>query len=342
MSRARVSTPSAGSTSRQIAPIVLTFVGLTLTGCGGASQYVDTEITYWGQFQRAEGGPLVAGVNRLPAPVREGFCYRVIIASQGEGESQLAFQSEIDRDSVGFPIHRIQPRSGAQAGASLAVFGFCSQGSGTIQLRATIPGDGHGILLEAPFGALDPSQGPDVQAARQWIAGQAQRRSQEEQRRRQEDLQRRMVEFAESVTPQMRQQLDAVLRERGRYTDTLITEIRAGTQMEEALILEPDRCYVFAVVGYETTEINANVMFSRIRNATERSDLGDGISYTVCTAPHGPIQEVNFTIEARVPPNAPHPPVFGARVAFRRPSTNERRAADLEWLRNDPEARIEE
>lgn len=317
-------------------------IALSIAGCAGPSKYVEAEINQWTQFRRVEGGPLGPGSNRLPAPVRQGHCYRVVLASQG-GMPQLTYQSEMDRDAVGFPIQPIEARSGTQGGAaSLAVFGFCSQGSGTIQLRANLPANGHGVLLEAPFSSLSPTAGPDVAAAAQWLAGQQQRRTHEQRQRREQELQRRMNEFAESVSGEVRRALEVLIQSRGRYTDTILGEVRAGTQMQEALILEPNRCYIFAVVGYESTRVNANVMFTRIRNATERSDEGGGITYTVCTAPHGPIQEVNFSVEAMVPQGARHPPVFGVKIAYRRPTREERRAADLEWLRNDPEARIED
>jgi hypothetical protein len=65
------------------------------------------------------------------------------------------------------------------------------------------------------------------------------------------------------------------------------------------------------------------------------------VTYTVCTAPSGPVQEVTFSVGASVSAGAAHPPVYAVRVAHRTPSSAERRDADDEWLRNDPEARAE-
>lgn len=320
--------------------VVIVVSVLIVAGCGGAVQLVSDEAAAWGQYTQVQSGDLGPGVNQLPAPLRQGYCYRVIIAADGSTPPQLAFQSEMDRDTAGFQIQQIQARTNTQGG-SLAIFGFCSQNSGTVQLRANLPGAGHGALLEASFTSLHPSIGPDVAAAAQWLVQQRQVQVQRQAERQREEIQERMTQFALEVSVDVRAQLDTIVRNRGRYTDNIIDEVRAGTQLQEALILEPDRCYLFVAVGYQTTEIRSNVLFTRIRNATERIDDGGGITYSVCTAPSGPVQEVNFTVEARVQPNAPHPPVFGVRVINRRPSSTERRAADLEWLRNDPEARLE-
>jgi hypothetical protein len=310
-------------------------------GCGGAVQIVTAEAGAWGQYQQVMSGDLGPGVNQLPAPLKQGHCYRVIIAAEGSAPSQLAFLSEMDRDTSGFQIQPVPARTSTAGGATISMFGFCSQNSGTVQLRATLPGPGHGTLLEAQFSSLDPSLGPDVAAAHQWLAQQRQVQVQRQADRQREQLQQRMEQFAQEVSGDVRAQLDTIVRNRGRYTDMVLDEVRAGTRMQEALILEPDRCYLFVVVGYQTTEVQANVLFSRIRNATERVDDGGGITYAVCTAPSGPVQEVNFSVEARAQPTAPHPPVYGVRIINRRPSSTERRAADLEWLRNDPEARLE-
>lgn len=314
---------------------------LIATGCGGAMQQVQDEAVFYNQYTQVVGGELNAGMNQLPAPLRQGYCYRVIISAEGTEPATISFQSEMDRDSVGFQIQRLESRTNPQATTMIAVYGFCSQGSGTIQIRAILPGAGYGALYEASFNSLDPSLGPDIAAATQWLAQQRQRQAQILAQRQAQSLQQRMDEFAERVSGEVRGRIDAVLRSAGRYGENILDEVRAGTQMQEALILEPDRCYLFVVVPYQTTAIQANVLFSRIRNATERVDAGGAITYAVCTAPSGPIQEVNFAIQATVAQNSQHPPIFGVRVAHRRPSSTERREADLEWLRNDPEATLE-
>jgi len=310
-------------------------------GCGGPQRHVGDEAIFYNQYTQVIAGPLTQGVNQLPAPLRQGYCYRVIISAEGTTPAQISFQSEMDRDAVGFQIQRVDSRTNPQSTAQLVVYGFCSQGTGTIQIRANLPGPGYGALYEASFNSLDPSLGADIAAATQWLAQQRQRQAQIVAQRQAQNLQQRMDEFAERVSGEVRGSLDAAVRSRGRYGENILDEVRAGTQMQEALILEPDRCYLFVVVPYQTTEIQANVLFTRIRNATERSDEGGAITYAVCTAPSGPIQEVNFSIQARANQNAPHPPIYGVRVVHRRPSSAERREADLEWLRNDPEATLE-
>jgi hypothetical protein len=312
------------------------------SGCASASSYVSTEASYWGSFTKVTEGPLQPGINTLPAPVRQAHCYRVILASTGgQGVPLMRFQGEIDSDSVGFPIMNIPIRGQAPGDGSLAVYGFCSQGDGTVQLQTNMPGDGYGALYEAPFGSLDASQGPDVSAVAQWLARrqqeEAQHRAQAEQAAR-EAAQR---QFAETAGPQLHERIAGIARARGRYTTTILDEVRSIAESHEALVLEPGLCYFFGVLPYESTEVLADLTFARIRNAASRTDTEGAVTYTVCAAPHGPVQEVTLAILARTQPGAPNPPTFVVYVANRAGSSTERHAADEEWLTNDPEARIE-
>jgi hypothetical protein len=232
------------------------------------------------------------------------------------------------------------PSRGATPGnGALRIYGFCSQGTGTVQLLANLPTRGHAAMFEAPYDNLDASQGPDVARVQQWIVErqqqEAQRRAQEAARQRAETIQR----FAQSVSAELRSRIDEIIRPMGRYSTNIIDEVRSGPEMQEALVLEPGLCYVFGVLPHPNTQVRADLSFSRIRNAAQRADSNGAILYTVCAAPHGPVQEVNFVVQSRSVPNAPTPPAYIVRVANRAASTTERREADLEWLRNDPEAR---
>lgn len=329
--------------SARIVPVlaVVAVLAIAVTGCASASSYVTTEASYWGAFTKVVEGPLQAGINTLPAPIRERHCYRVILASTGgQGQPLLRFQGEIDSDSVGFPILPVPIRGQAPGDGSIAVYGFCSQGSGTVQLQTNMPGPGHGALYEAAYASLDASQGPDVTAVAQWLA----RRQQEEAARRAE-AQRLAAEearrqFAENTAPVLRERIAGIARNRGRYTTTILDEVRSTAESREELVLEPGLCYFFGVLPYENTQVIADLTFARIRNAASRTDTEGAVTYTVCAAPHGPVQEVTLAIAARTTPGAPNPPTFAVYVANRAASSSERRAADQEWLANDPEARI--
>jgi hypothetical protein len=317
-------------------------VAAAVSGCASASAYVSTEASYWGAFTKVVEGPLQPGINSLPASIRERHCYRVILASTGgQGQPLLRFQGEIDSDSVGFPILPVPIRGQAPGDGSIAVYGFCSQGSGTVQLQTNMPGPGFGALYEAAYGSLDASQGPDVTAVAQWLA-----RRQQEEAARQAEAQRQAAEaarrqFAETTAPALRERIATIARNRGRYTTTILDEVRSVPESREALVLEPGLCYFFGVLPYDNTQVMADLTFARIRNAASRTDTEGAITYTVCAAPHGPVQEVALAIMARTPPGAPNPPTFAVYVANRAGSSTERRAADQEWLANDPEARIE-
>jgi muconolactone delta-isomerase len=327
---------AAGAVAPAVAAIALF---LASAGCGGALSYVEAEANHWGAFTKVLDGALAQGVSALPAPVREHHCYRVILATTSTVVPGLRFRGEIDSDSVGFPLMAIERRGGEQGGA-VAVYGFCSAGTGTIQLQANLGAAGHGALYEAPYASLDPAQGPDVAAVREWLG----RREREEASRRatEAEAQRRaaMEEFARTAGPELQGRLQSLLRRTGRYSTSTLDEVRSVPEMREALVLEPGLCYVFAILPYENTEVLVDVLFARIRNATERADLEGAITYSVCTAPSGPVQECSFNVRARVPPDSPTPPTFAVAVSSRPASSTERRAADREWVANDPEARI--
>jgi hypothetical protein len=312
------------------------------SGCASASSFVSAEAVYWGSFTKVIEGPLQPGINTLPAPIRETYCYRVILASTGgEGVPLLRFQGEIDSDSVGFPVLTMPIRGQAPEGGSIAVYGFCSQGSGTVQLQTNMPGDGFGAMYEAPFAALDASQGPDVAAVAQWLVRRQQELAQRRAQQEREAREAAMRQFAETAGPQLRERIAGIARNRGRYTTTILDEVRSVAESREALVLEPGLCYFLGVLPYQNTEVLADLTFARIRNAAARTDTEGAITYTVCAAPHGPVQEVTLAIQARTQPGAPNPPTFAIYVTNRAGSSTERRAADQEWLANDPEARIE-
>lgn len=335
--------PSRMTLSLALTTITIVMVSSVMSGCAITASYVEAEATYWGAFAQVIDGPLQPGINQLPASVRQGYCYRVIVASEGtEGAPQLRFAGSIDADSVGFPIMSIPSRGVAPGNGSLAIFGFCSQGTGTVQLLANLPTRGHASMFEASYNGLDQSHGPDVAAVQQWMVRrqqqEVQRRAQQQQRQRTEAMQR----FAQSVSDELRGRLEGAIRPMGRFTTNIIDEVRSSPEMNESLVLEQGLCYVFGVLPHQNTQVRADVSFSRIRNVAQRSDAEGAILYSVCTAPSGPIQEANFVVQSRVAPGSPTPPAFAVRVANRSASAAERRAADLEWLRNDPEARVDQ
>lgn len=335
--------PARVLSSLVIATFAVLMLSSVVTGCAITASYVEAESTFWAAFTKVIDGPLQPGVNQLPTSVRQGYCYRVIIASEGtEGAPELRFAGSIDADSVGFPIMSIPSRGVAPGNGSLAIFGFCSQGTGTVQLLANLPTRGHAAMFEASYNGLDPSHGPDVAAVQQWMVRrqqeEAQQRAQQQQRQRAEAMQR----FAQSVSDELRGRIDEIIRPMGRYTNSIIDEVRSTAEMRESLILEPGLCYVFGVLPHQSTQVRADVSFSRIRNAAQRADSNGAILYSVCTAPSGPVQETNFVVQSRVAPGSPTPPAFAVRVATRAASAAERRAADLEWLRTDPEARTDQ
>lgn len=312
----------------------------TAPGCASVASSVEVEAGQWGAFHLVQGGELGAGQTVLPAPLNEGYCYRVIIAVPGQSVPSLRYQGEIDAQSVGFPLRAIDRRSAPSGSETTAVYGFCTQGTGTIQLVADLPVAGYGALYEAPFSSLDPSHGQDVVDARAWLA---EREGRLAERRAREEAERRaaaVAQFADSIRPELSGRVDALVELRGRYRDVVFDEVRSGVDTSESLVLEPGRCYLFAVVPHGATTVEVDVRFSRIRNAAERNDEG-GITYSVCTAPSGPVQEVTLVVNATVPAGSTVPPAYAARVAHRVESSAERRAADAEWVRMDPEARIE-
>ncbi len=326
----------------KVAPRVLMVVAwFASTGCAATAGYTQSESNYWAAFTEVINGPLNAGINELPAPVREAHCYRVILASQGEGAPLLRFRGEMDSDSVGFPIIPINIRGNQPQNGTIAVFGFCSQGSGTIQLQANLPGPGHGLMLEAAFGSLDPSHGPDVVAVRQWFVRRQQEEAQRQAQQAREERAAFAQHFAQRVGPDLRGRLSAVAQQRGRYANHILDEVRAAQDVQEAFVLEPGYCYFFGTLPYENTEIQSEVQFTVVRNAAERADIEGAITYNVCIAPSGPVQEVSFRVRSRVPPNSPNPPTFAVLISNRAGYSVERRAADLEWIRTDPEARIQ-
>ncbi len=324
------------------ASVVTVLVGAcSALGCSGLAEQVGRETSQWGSFQQVQIGDVASGTSFLPAPVREGHCYRVVFATSSGAPAQLAFQGQIDADSVGFSIHTLEARAASVGEGSITVFGFCSQGTGTIQLRATLPAPGQGALLEAPFNSLGPNDGADVVATHSWLEQRAatqRERAAEQERAR---IQAAMEQFVANVRDLMMERLEELTRSRGRYRDHIINEVRAGTSLQESLVLEPGRCYLFALLPYQSTALDVDLRFSVIRNAAERSDEGGGPTYSVCTASNGPVQEVSFSVQARIPPSSQHPPVYAVRVTHRAQSSAERRAANAEWLANDPEARIE-
>lgn len=321
--------------------VAISIAAVVFTGCGGAQTVVQSEASNWGAFTKVIEGPLGAGIQPLAAPVREQYCYRVILASSGTQAPQLRFRGEIDADSVGFPIMPIEQRGGTPSSGSLAVYGFCSQGTGTVQLQANMPAAGHGALYGAPYSSLSPSHGRDVTAVQQWLAERQRQAAAREAQRREAEREAAMEQFARALESELQPELQAIIRRQGRYTDNVIEEVRSGTEMSESLVLEPGRCYLFGVLPHQNTQVRTAVLFARIRNATERDDDGRAVLYSVCTAPSGPVQEVTFNIEARAVPNSPTPPAFAVSVATRQPTSTERRAADQEWVANDPEARIQ-
>lgn len=326
--------------------IALSFVAITITammcaGCGGAQNLVQSEAANWAAFTKVVEGPLGAGIQSLPAPVRERHCYRVILATSGVTAPQLRFHGEIDADSVGFPIMPIEMRGGAPSNGAVAVYGFCSQGTGTVQLQTNMPAAGHGALYEAAFVNLSPTHGRDVDAVQQWLAERQRQAAAREAERREAERQAAMERFAQTLDRELQPELQAIMRRQGRYTGDVLQEVRSGTEMSESLLLEPGQCYLFGVLPHANTQVRPAVLFARIRNATERNDVDRAVLYSVCTAPSGPVQEVTFNVEARTAPNAPTPPAFAVSVATRQPTSAERRAADQEWVANDPEARIQ-
>lgn len=315
-------------------------VALMASACGGALQLVEGEASHWGAFTKVIDGPLNPGLTTLPAPVREAHCYRVILAANGGRAPQLRFQGELDADSVGFPIMPIESR-GSDQGTLVEVFGFCSQGTGTIQLVANLSASGHAAMYEAPFSSLSPTHGRDVAAVHQWLQQRQQERQRQLAAQREAQRQAALEQFATTVGPQLQQTLSQLAVDAGRYTNEILSEARATNESRESFVLEPGFCYFFGVLPHQDTEVLVDVVFTRIRNATEREDVDGAVTYTVCTAPSGPVQETSLQIRARTRPGASTPPAFALLVANRRASPAERRAADQEWVANDPEARIE-
>jgi len=255
---------------------------LVAIGCASPLRYVQGEAELWGPFQRINDGPLSTGPIVIPAPVREGHCYRLIFASDTPAEPQVDFGGAIDSQSVGFPISPLTRRSSSLAAETVTVFGCCSQGTGTVQLRATVPGPTHLAILEAPFASLGPDHGPDIVAAHQWIvAEQQQQVARQAERDRQAALEV-ISQAADAARPDLSTRMAELIRSRGRaYRNTILEEVRGGRDLEEALVLEPGFCYLFAALGHQSTVLEVDVRFARVRNAAERSDEG-GITYALC------------------------------------------------------------
>jgi hypothetical protein len=307
-----------------------------LPGCTATSRQLRVEGRQWQPFQLTSSQRLTTEEHELQFAIRPGYCYRIFLSTREVEPPRLSFRDEIDADLVGFPLHQLAPRSPSRSSGSLAVYGLCSQGRGAVTLVASSNGTGEAAWYESAFHRLTEQAGLDVAEAAQWLHQRELRAEQQRLAAAEAARQARLAEIIERDGAGLQEYLASVVRQRGRYRAKLLDEVHGGEEWRETFALDPGRCYLFGLLPNVGTNVEGSVFFTRIRNATERTDLEGVVTYSVCTAPSGPMQEATFVVQASASEEK-SPPVFAVTVAHRRATAAERRAANREWRRNEPE-----